>query len=149
MLRMDHVGLIVEDLEAAIAFFEALGMRVEGRAAVGGEWAERVTGLPGMRTTIAMLATPDGSGRIEVGAFDTPAAVGADRPRDEPHAIGYRSVMFEVEDLDQAVAGLAAHGATLIGEPAAYEDTYRMCYLRGPEGIIVALAERVSAATGR
>lgn len=143
MLRMDHVGLIVEDLEAAISFFETLGLQVEGRAEVGGDWAERVTGLPGMRTRIAMLAAPDGSGRIEVGAFDSPAAVGRDRPRDEPHALGYRSVMFEVDDVDATVARLAEHDATLIGEAATYEDSYRMCYLRGPEGIIVALAESV------
>ncbi|GAA1292219.1 VOC family protein [Brachybacterium alimentarium] len=139
--RMDHVGIIVEDLDAMARFFTALGMELEGRTEVSGRWAERVTGLPGMRTEIAMLAMPDGTGRIELSQFATPAAVGVERPKDEPHGLGYRSVMFEVEDVEESVAQLLPHGAELIGEIVEYEQAYRLCYLRGPEGIIVALAE--------
>lgn len=140
---MDHLGLIVEDLEATIGFFTELGLEVEGRAEVSGTWAEKVTGLSDMHTEIAMLATPDGSGRIELSRFSSPAAVGAERPKDEPHGLGYRSVMFEVDDVDATVTHLQRHGGELIGEIVQYEQAYRLCYLRGPEGIIVALAESV------
>lgn len=141
--RMDHIGLVVEDLEPVTAFFTELGLEVEGRASVSGDWAERLTGLPGLRTEIVMLRTPDGTGRIELSRFSFPAAVGADRPKDEPHGLGYRSVMFEVDDVEETVARLQGRGGELIGEIAQYEQAYRLCYLRGPEGIIVALAEAV------
>lgn len=140
---MDHIGLIVEDLDATIRFFSELGLEIEGRAEVSGDWSERVTGLAGMHTEIAMLRTPDGSGRIELSRFSSPVAVGGDRPKDEPHGLGYRSVMFEVDDVDATVAHLQQYGGELIGEIVQYEQAYRLCYLRGPEGIIVALAESV------
>jgi catechol 2,3-dioxygenase-like lactoylglutathione lyase family enzyme len=140
--RMDHIGIVVEDLAAMTAFFTELGLEVEGRASISGDWAERVTGLPGLRTEVVMLRMPDGTGRIELSRFSSPAAVGADRPKDEPHGLGYRSVMFEVDDIDDTVARLLGRGE-LIGEIAQYEQAYRLCYLRGPEGIIVALAEAV------
>lgn len=141
--RLDHIGIIVEDLEVMIAFFAELGMEIEGRAEISGAWAERVTGLPGMRTEIVMLRMPDGTGRIELSQFVVPVAVGAGRPKDEPHGLGYRSVMFEVDDVEETVARLQRRGGKLLGEVVQYEQAYRLCYLRGPEGIIVALAEAV------
>lgn len=141
--RMDHVGLIVEDLDEMIRFFGELGMEVEGRTEVSGSWAEKVTGLTDMHTEIVMLRTHDGQGRIELSRFTSPAAVGADRPKDEPHGLGYRSVMFQVDDIDTAVARAQQHGGELIGEVVEYEQVYRLCYLRGPEGVIVALAEKI------
>lgn len=140
---MDHIGLIVEDLDAATGFFTELGLEVEGRTEVSGAWAEMVTGLSGLSTEIATLRTPDGSGRIELSQFSYPAPVGSDRPKDEPHGLGYRSVMFEVDDVDATVAHLEQYGGELIGEIVQYEQAYRLCYLRGPEGIIVALAEAI------
>lgn len=141
--RLDHIGIVVQDLEAMTAFFTELGLEVEGRASISGDWVDRVTGLPGLRTEIVMLRMPDGSGRLELSRFSSPAAVGAERPKDEPHGLGYRSVMFEVDDVDETVARLQGRGAALIGEIVQYEQAYRLCYLRGPEGIIVALAEAV------
>jgi catechol 2,3-dioxygenase-like lactoylglutathione lyase family enzyme len=139
-LRMDHVGVVVEDLEAAIGFFVELGMELEGRAPIEGRWVDRVNALDGVRVDIAMMRTPDGHGRLELTKFYTPTAVSA-----EPgNTLGLRSIMFAVDDIDATVAGLRAHGAELVGEVAQYQDSYRLCYVRGPEGIIVALAQQLS-----
>lgn len=141
--RLDHIGIVVADLDQMTAFFTELGLAIEGRASISGDWVDRVTGLPGMRTEIVMLRMPDGAGRVELSRFSSPTAVGADQPQDQPHGLGYRSVMFEVDDIDETVARLQGIGAELIGEVAQYEQAYRLCYLRGPEGIIVALAATV------
>ena len=141
--RMDHVGVVVDDLPAAIAFFVELGLEVEGEAPVEGDWVDRVVGLEGGRVDIAMMRTPDGHGRLELTKFHRPAAVRAG-PKNAPgNTLGIRNVMFEVEDIEDALARLRAHGAELVGEVAQYADAYRLCYVRGPEGIIVALAEQV------
>ena len=141
--RMDHVSVVVDDLEAATAFFVELGMELEGETAVEGRWVDRVAGLDGVRVDIAMVRTPDGHGRLELTKFHTPAAVGAE-PNAPANTLGIRSVMFAVEDIEDVLARLRAHGAELVGEVAQYEDSYRLCYVRGPEGIIVALAEQLS-----
>jgi catechol 2,3-dioxygenase-like lactoylglutathione lyase family enzyme len=141
--RMDHVGVVVDDLEAAIAFFVELGLELEGEAAVEGRWVDRVAGLDGVRVDIAMMRTPDGHGRLELTKFHTPSAVGAE-PDAPANTLGLRSVMFAVDDIEDVVARLRAHGAELVGELEQYEDSYRLCYVRGPEGIIVALAEQLS-----
>ncbi len=139
--RMDHVGIVVGDLAAAMAFFGELGMELEGETPVEGRWVDRVVGLDGVRVDIAMMRTPDGHGRIELTKFHTPAATSAE-PRDAPaNTSGIRSIMFAVDDIEDVLARLRAHGAELIGEVARYEDSYRLCYVRGPEGVIVALAE--------
>ncbi|MFP5371719.1 MAG: VOC family protein, partial [Actinomycetes bacterium] len=129
------------DLEAAKAFFVDLGMELEGEARIEGPWVDRVNGLDGVRVDIAMMRTPDGSGRLELTKFHSPAAVGAEPENALGNTLGLRSIMFTVDDLDASVAGLRAHGAELVGDVAQYEDSYRLCYVRGPEGIIVALAE--------
>ena len=142
-LRLDNVGVVVEDLDAAITFFEALGMELEGRATVEGEWVDRVDGLVGTHADIAMLRTPDGHGRLEVTRYRQPAAVGPD-PRDEPaNTRGMSRVMFSVDDIDAVVARLRGLGGELVGEIVRYEDAYRLCYLRGPEGIILGLAQEL------
>lgn len=142
--RMDNVGIVVGDLEAAIAFFEELGMELEGKAQIEGLWADRTVGLDGVRCDIAMMRTPDGHGRLELAKYHTPAAIGAG-PHNPPHnTLGMHRVMFAVDDIDAAVTGLRSHGAELVGEVAQYQDSYRLCYVRGPEGIIVALAEQLS-----
>jgi catechol 2,3-dioxygenase-like lactoylglutathione lyase family enzyme len=141
--RMDHVGVVVDDLEAATAFFVELGMELEGEAAVEGRWVDRVAGLDGVRVDIAMVRTPDGHGRLELTKFHTPAAVGAE-PNAPANTLGLRSVMFAVEDIEDVIARLRAHGAELVGGLAQCENSYRLCYVRGPEGIIVALAEQLS-----
>jgi catechol 2,3-dioxygenase-like lactoylglutathione lyase family enzyme len=141
--RMDHVSVVVDDLEAATAFFVELGMELEGEAAVEGRWVDRVAGLDRVRVDIAMVRTPDGHGRLELTKFHTPAAVGA-APNAPANTLGIRSVMFAVEGIEDVLARLRAHGAELVGEVAQYEDSYRLCYVRGPEGIIVALAEQLS-----
>ncbi|MCQ4120725.1 VOC family protein [Rhodococcus tibetensis] len=141
--RMDHVSVVVDDLKAAIAFFVELGMELEGEAAIEGPWVDRVNGIDGVRVDIAMMRTPDGHGRLELTKFHTPTAVSAE-PENAPNTLGLRSIMFAVDDLDATVAGLRAHGAELVGEVAQYQDSYRLCYVRGPEGIIVALAEQLS-----
>ena len=144
--RMDHVGVVVDDLKAAIAFFVELGMELEGEAPVEGRWVDRVSGLDNVRVDITMMRTPDGHGRLELTKFHSPAAVSTE-PRDAPaNTLGLRSVMFAVEDIEDVIARLRAHGADLVGEVAQYEDSYRLCYVRGPEGIIVALAEPLSRA---
>ena len=138
---MDNVLIVVEDLDAAIAFFVQLGMELEGRAQLEGDWVDRVIGIDGARDEIATLRTPDGHGRLELTQFHTPAAVGPN-PRDLPvNALGYRRVMFAVDDLDDVLARLQTHGADLVREVVQYEDVYRLCFIRGPGGIIIGLAE--------
>ena len=141
--RMDNVGIVVDDLDAAIAFFTELGMEREGKAQIAGPWADRTVGLDGVRCDIAMLRTPDGHGRLELAKYLTPAASGAGPPNPPHNTLGMHRVMFAVDDIDATVAGLRAHGAELVGEVAQYQDSYRLCYVRGPAGIIVALAEQL------
>ncbi len=142
--RMDHVSVVVDDLPAAIAFFVALGMELEGEAPIEGPTVDRFAGLDGVRVDIAMMRTPDGLGRIELTKFHAPTAISAE-PADAPaNTLGLRSIMFAVDDIDAAIAGLRTHGAELVGEVAQYENSYRLCYVRGPAGIIVALAEQLS-----
>ena len=142
--RMDHVSVVVDDLEAAKAFFVELGMELEGEAPIEGPSVDRVNGLDGVRVDIAMMRIPDGDGRLELTKFHTPTAVSAEPKNALGNTLGLRSIMFAVDDIDAAVAGLRAHGAELVGEVARYQDSYRLCYVRGPEGIIVALAEQLS-----
>ena len=142
--RMDHVSVVVDDLEAAIAFFVELGMEREGEAPIEGRSVDSLNGLDGVRVDIAMMRTPDGHGRLELTKFHTPTAVSAEPQNAPPNTLGLRSVMFTVDDIDAAVAGLRARGAELVGEVAQYQNSYRLCYVRGPEGIIVALAEQLS-----
>lgn len=140
LLRMDNVGIVVESLDDAIAFFTELGLRFEGRATIEGEWAGRVTGLGNQRVEIAMMVTPDGHSRLELSRFLAPAVV-ADH-RDSPvNALGYLRAMFTVSDIDETLARLRKHGAQLVGDVVQYEDSYRLCYLRGPEGLLIGLAE--------
>ncbi|HXN61226.1 MAG TPA: VOC family protein [Acidimicrobiales bacterium] len=141
--RMDHVSVVVDDLEAAIAFFLELGLELEGEAGVEGPWVDRVSGLEDVRVDIAMVRTPDGQGRLELTKFHSPSAVSAE-PNAPANTLGIRSIMFAVEAIEDVLARLHAHGAELVGELDQYEDTYRLCYVRGPEGIIVALAEQLS-----
>src|SRR5215211_6593385 len=141
--RMDHVSVVVDDLAAAVAFFTALGMTREGEAAVEGPWVDRVNGLEGIRVDIVMMRTPDGHGRLELTKFRNPDLVEIEPAIAPPNAPGLRSVMFTVESVDDTVARLRPHGAELIGEVTQYEDKYRLCYVRGPAGIIVALAEEL------
>jgi catechol 2,3-dioxygenase-like lactoylglutathione lyase family enzyme len=142
--RMDHVSVVVDDLEAAIAFFVELGMELEGRAPIEGRSVDRLNGLDGIRVDIAMMRTPDGHGKLELTRFRTPALVSAEPDNAPPNTLGLRSVMFAVDDVDDIVARLRTHGGELLGEVVRYEDTYRLCYLRGPAGIILALAERLN-----
>ena len=142
--RMDNVGIVVDDLEAAIAFFVELGMELEGKAQIEGLWADRSVGLDGVRSDIAMMRTPDGHSRLELAKYHTPAAVGAEPENPPPNTLGLHRVMFAVDDIDDVVARLRAHGAELVGEVVQYEDSYRLYYVRGPEGFIVALAEQLS-----
>lgn len=140
--RRDNVGIVVESLDDAIAFFTELGLRLEGRATVEGEWAERITGLRPMRVEIAMMVTPDGHGRLEPPRFLAPQVV-ADH-RDAPvNALGYLRVMFAVDDLEGTLARLLTRGARLVGDVVQYEDAYRLCYVRGPEGILIGLAQEL------
>jgi catechol 2,3-dioxygenase-like lactoylglutathione lyase family enzyme len=141
--RMDHVSVVVDDLEAAIAFFLELGLELEGEAGVEGPWVDRVSGLEDVRVDIAMVRTPDGQGRLELTKFHSPSAVSAE-PNAPANTLGIRSIMFAVEAIEDVLARLHAHGAEFVGELDQYEDTYRLCYVRGPEGIIVALAEQLS-----
>jgi catechol 2,3-dioxygenase-like lactoylglutathione lyase family enzyme len=142
--RMDNVGVVVEDLRAAIAFFVELGLELEGEAAVEGRWADRVVGLDGVRVDVAMMRTPDGHGRLELMKFHSPTAASAEPKNAPANTLGIRRIMFAVENIEDVLARLRAHGAELVGELAQYEDKYRLCYVRGPEGIIVALAEQLS-----
>jgi catechol 2,3-dioxygenase-like lactoylglutathione lyase family enzyme len=140
--RMDHVGIVVEDLAAAIEFFVALGLEPGGKGSVEGRWVDRIVGLDGVRSEIAFLQTPDGHGRIELAKFHSPPYQGerGEAPANKP---GIRHVTFAVEDIDAVLARLQALGAELVGELERYEDSYRLCYVRGPEGIIVELAEKI------
>jgi catechol 2,3-dioxygenase-like lactoylglutathione lyase family enzyme len=146
--RMDNVGIVVESLDAAISFFAELGLRLEGRAVIEGEWAGRVTGLGSQRVEIAMLVTPDGHSRLELSRFLTPPVV-ADHRNAPVNALGYLRVMFAVDDIDETLDRLRERGAQLVGEVVQYEEAYRLCYIRGPEGLLIGLAEelgkRVSA----
>ena len=139
--RLDHVSVVVEDLAAAVAFFTALGMTREGEAPIEGPWVDRVNGLEGVRVDIVMMRTPDGHGKLELTKFRNPKLVDIEPAIAPPNALGLRSVMFAVDSVDDTVARLRAAGGELIGEVAQYENIYRLCYMRGPAGIIVALAE--------
>lgn len=141
--RMANVAIVLDDLEAAIAFFTELGMEVEGQAEIEGPWADGCVGLDGVRTDIAMLRTPDGHSRLELTKYHNPAA-GSGTPNQPPNTLGLHRVMFEVDDIDDVLARLRSYGAEPLGEVVRYEDVYRLCYIRGPEGIIVALAEQLA-----
>jgi catechol 2,3-dioxygenase-like lactoylglutathione lyase family enzyme len=141
--RMDNVGIVVDDLDAAVAFFTELGMELEGRTGIEGSWADRTVGLDGVRSEIAMMRTPDGHGKLELSTYHAPAVTRAEPARPPPNTLGLHRVMFAVDDIDDTVARLRAHGAELLGEVAQYESIFRLCYLRGPAGIIVALAEQI------
>ena len=141
--RMDNVGIVVDDLPAAIAFFRELGLELEGQGTVEGDWADRVTGLGLQRVEIAMMVTPDGHSRLELSRFLTPPAL-ADHRNAPVNALGYLRVMFTVDDIDETLAKLRKHGAQLVGEVVQYEDSYRLAYVRGPEGLIVGLGEQLS-----
>ena len=148
VMRMDNVGIVGSDLDAAVEFFTELGLQLEGRAPVEGHWADGVTGLRGMRVEIAMMRTPDGHGRLELSRFIAPPVV-ADH-RDAPvNALGYLRVMFAVDDIDDTLARLGRRGATLVGEVARYEDLYRLCYIRGPEGVLIGLAQQLGQQASR
>jgi catechol 2,3-dioxygenase-like lactoylglutathione lyase family enzyme len=140
--RMDHVGIVVDDLVDAVAFFVELGLELQGEASVQGGWVDRVVGLESVRAEIAMLQTPDGHGRIELAKFHAPPSPGGDRHA-PANTLGIRHVTFAVDDIDDVLARLQARGAELVGEVERYENIYRLCYIRGPEGIIVELAERL------
>jgi len=139
---MDNVGIVVESLDEGISFFEELGLKLEGRAMIEGEWAGRITGLGNQRVEIAMMVTPDGHSRLELSRFLTPPVV-ADHRNAPVNALGYLRVMFAVEDLDEMLARLRKRGAQLLGEVVQYEDSYRLCYIRGPEGLLIGLAEQL------
>jgi catechol 2,3-dioxygenase-like lactoylglutathione lyase family enzyme len=143
LIRMDNVGIVVDDLKAAVAFFVELGLELEGEMPVEGQWVDRVVGLDGVRNDIAMMQTPDGHNKLELMKFHRPTAIKA-KPTNAPaNTLGIRRIMFAVDDIDDVVARLQKHGAELMGEVAQYEDMYRLCYLRGPEGIIIALAQQL------
>jgi catechol 2,3-dioxygenase-like lactoylglutathione lyase family enzyme len=143
LLRMDNVGIVVESLDDAISFFTELGLKLEGRATVEGEWAGRITGLGTQRVEIAMMVTPDGHSRLEISRFLTPRTI-SDHRAAPVNALGYLRVMFTVEDIDEMVSRLSKHGATLVGEVVQYEDAYRICYIRGTEGLLIGLAEQLN-----
>ncbi len=142
--RLDHVVVVVEHLEPAIAFFTALGMAIEGRAPIEGAWVDRINGIEGVQVDIVMMNTPDGHGKLELTRFRNPKLVDLQPAVAPPNALGLRSIMFTVDDVDDTVARLQPHGGTLIGEIVQYENMYRLCYMRGPGAIIVALAEELS-----
>ncbi|MFB7618334.1 VOC family protein [Kitasatospora sp. NPDC056181] len=141
--RMDNVGIVVEDLDAAVAFFTELGLEVEGRAQIEGLFADQAVGLDGVRSDIAMMRTPDGHGKLELAQYHAPAAIDDGSSDPPPNTLGLHRVMFAVDDIDDTIARLRPHGAELLGEVAQYKDVYRLCYLRGPSGIILALAEQI------
>jgi catechol 2,3-dioxygenase-like lactoylglutathione lyase family enzyme len=142
LLRMDNVGIVVESLDDTISFFAELGLKLEGRVTIEGEWAGRVTGLPFQRVEIAMMVTPDGHSRLELSRYLTPPPV-ADHRNAPVNALGYLRVMFAVENIDEMVARLRKRGAQLVGDVVQYEDSYRLCYIRGPEGLLIGLAEQL------
>ena len=141
--RMDNVGIVVEDIDAAVEFFTELGLALEGRAPIEGQWADGVTGLQNMRVEIAMMKTPDGHSRLELSRFLAPKVI-ADHRNAPVNALGYLRVMFTVENLDDTLARLRKRGAVLVGEVVQYENKYRLCYIRGPEGILIGLAQEIS-----
>jgi catechol 2,3-dioxygenase-like lactoylglutathione lyase family enzyme len=141
--RMDNVLIVVEDLEAVKAFFIELGMELEGETTVEGPWVDRIVGLENVRSEIAMMRTPDGHGRIELDKFHAPAALRAEPKNTPVNSLGIRRIMFAVDDIEDVLARLRTHGAELVGEVVQYEDMYRLCYIRGPEGIIIALSEQL------
>jgi catechol 2,3-dioxygenase-like lactoylglutathione lyase family enzyme len=141
--RLDHISVVVEELDAAIEFFTALGMSIEGRMPVEGPWVDRINAIEGIQVEIVMMRTPDGHGKLELTKFRHPALVDVQPVNAPPNALGLRSVMFAVEDIDDTIARLRARGGELIGEVVQYEQIYRLCYMRGPAGIIVALAEEI------
>lgn len=141
--RMDNVGIVVDDLEAAVAFFTDLGMELEGTAQVEGVWADHTVGLDGVRSDIAMMRTPDGHSKLELSKYHAPTASAPVPENPPPNTLGLHRVMFAVDDIDATIARLRTHGAELLGEVAQYESVFRLCYLRGPAGIIVALAEQI------
>ncbi len=142
LLRMDNVGIVVESLDNAISFFEEIGLRLEGRAIIEGEWAGRVTGLPSQRVEIAMMITPDGHSKLEISRFLTPE-ITSDHRSAPVNSLGYLRVMFTVQDIDELVARLIRHGAQLVGEVVRYENIYKLCYIRNSEGLLVGLAEEI------
>ncbi len=146
--RMDNVGIVVEDIDAAIEFFIELGLELEGRAPVEGDWADGVTGLHGMRVEIAMMRTPDGHSRLELSRFFAPPVV-ADHRSAPVNALGYLRVMFTVEDIDDTLIRLTGRGAKLVGELVQYQSMYRLCYIRGPEGILIGLSQQLGPQTSR
>jgi len=141
---MDNVGIVFNDLTAAVAFFKELGLDVEGETTVEGPWVDRILGLDGVRSDIVMMRTPDGHGRLELARYQRPSAVTAEPRPAPPNTLGLHRVMFAVDDIDDVVARLRTRGGELIGEIVQYESMYRLCYLRGPEGVIVALAEQLA-----
>jgi len=141
---MDNVGIVVDDLAAAVAFFVELGLELEGETPVEGRWVDRLIGLDGVRVDIAMMRTPDGHSRLELTKFHSPTAVSAEPKNAPANTLGIRRIMFAVEDIEDVLDRLRAHGAELVGEVERYEESYRLCYVRGPEGILVALAEQLS-----
>ena len=143
LIRMDNIGIVVESLDDAITFFTELGLKLEGRATIEGEWAGRVTGLGNQHVEIAMMVTPDGHSRLELSRFITPPVV-ADHRKAPVNALGYLRAMFAVEDLDETLVRLKQIGAQLVGEVVNYEGIYRLCYIRGPEGILIGLAEQLT-----
>ena len=143
LLRMDNVGIVVESLDETIAFFEELGLQLEGRATIEGEWAGRITGLGNQHVEIAMMVTPDGHSRLEISRFLTPPVI-ADHRNAPVNALGYLRVMFTVDDIDETLVRLQKIGAQLVGEVVKYEELYRLCYIRGPEGLLIGLAEQLS-----
>ena len=146
--RMDNVGIVVEDIDDAIEFFTELGLELEGRAPVEGDWADDVTGLRGMRVEIAMMRTPDGHSRLELSRFLAPTVV-ADHRNAPVNALGYLRVMFTVDDIDDTLVRLSKRGAKLVGKVSQYENMYRLCYIRGPEGILIGLAQQLGQQTSR
>lgn len=142
--RMDNMGIVVESLDAPVAFFTELGMRLEGRIMIEGEWAGRITGLGNQRVEVAMMVTPDGHSRLELSRFLSPPVV-ADHRNAPVNALGYLRVMFAVGNIDETLARLQQHGAELVGEVVQYENSYRLCYIRGPEGLLIGLAEELEA----
>ena len=145
--RMDNVGIVVENLDAAIEFFTELGLNLEGRAVVEGDWADGVTGLHNQRVEIAMMRTPDGHSRLELSRFFAPPVI-ADHRRAPVNALGYLRVMFTVDDMDDTLARLSDHGAEIVDKVVQYEDKYRLCYIRGPEGILIGLAQELGVRVG-
>jgi catechol 2,3-dioxygenase-like lactoylglutathione lyase family enzyme len=141
--RMDNVGIVVEDLDVAINFFSELGLELEGRSPIEGDWADRVTGLRGQRVEIAMMRTPDGHSRLELSRFDAPA-IASDHRRAAVNSLGYLRVMFAVDDIDDTLARLIKLGAVVVDEVVNYENVYRLCYIRGPEGILIGLAQQIT-----